>query len=110
MCLPNSEIIFKLQLEYTQKPLPIAKKVNSLVTLILDQSSKFRYHEDMWNEKDCSHEDVGMTVKELNSDQLTKITQLPEYLLETPITHMSQDDVLYRCIESMVNISAYPSS
>jgi hypothetical protein len=38
------EIIFKLQQEYTPKPLPISKKVNSLVTLTLDQEGKVRYH------------------------------------------------------------------
>ena len=34
------EIIFKLQQEYRPKPMPIAKKVNSLVTLTLDQDGK----------------------------------------------------------------------
>jgi hypothetical protein len=38
------EIIFKLQQEYTPKPMPIAKKVNSLVTLTLDAEGKVRYH------------------------------------------------------------------
>jgi hypothetical protein len=38
------EIIFKLQQEYTPKPMPIAKKVNSLVTLTLDGEGKVRYH------------------------------------------------------------------
>jgi len=38
------EIIFKLQQEYTPKPMPIAKKVNSLITLTLDQEGKVRYH------------------------------------------------------------------
>jgi hypothetical protein len=38
------EIIFKLQQEYTPKPMPIAKKVNSLVTLTLDKEGKVRYH------------------------------------------------------------------
>jgi hypothetical protein len=38
------EIIFKLQQEYTPKPMPIAKKVNSLVTLTLDKDGKVRYH------------------------------------------------------------------
>lgn len=40
----SDEIIFKLQQEYTPKPLPIAKKVNSLVTLTLDSEGKVRYH------------------------------------------------------------------
>ncbi|KNG46048.1 hypothetical protein TW65_07245 [Stemphylium lycopersici] len=34
------EIIFKLQQEYTPKPMPVAKKVNSLVTLTLDGEGK----------------------------------------------------------------------
>lgn len=38
------EIIFKLQQEYTPKPVPVAKKVNSLVTLTLDEEGKVRYH------------------------------------------------------------------
>jgi hypothetical protein len=40
----SDEIIFKLQQEYTPKPMPIAKKVNSLVTLTLDGQGKVRYH------------------------------------------------------------------
>jgi hypothetical protein len=38
------EIIFKLQQEYTPKPMPVAKKVNSLVTLTLDKEGKVKYH------------------------------------------------------------------
>jgi hypothetical protein len=38
------EIIFKLQQEYTPKLMPIAKKVNSLITLTLDEEGKVRYH------------------------------------------------------------------
>jgi hypothetical protein len=38
------EIVFKLQQEYTPRPMPIAKKVNSLVTLTLDGEGKVRYH------------------------------------------------------------------
>ena len=68
-------IIFKLQQEYTPKPTPIAKKVNSLVTLTLDGSGKVKYHKDMWNEKDYSHEGLGKILKTLNGDHLTKITQ-----------------------------------
>ncbi|KAF1364638.1 hypothetical protein EJ07DRAFT_98170 [Lizonia empirigonia] len=71
-------IIFKLQQEYTPKPMPIANKVNSLVTLTLDQNGKVKYHKDMWNEKDYSHEGLGKIMKELNGDHLTKITQPPE--------------------------------
>ncbi|KAH7385823.1 hypothetical protein BKA66DRAFT_440985 [Pyrenochaeta sp. MPI-SDFR-AT-0127] len=52
----SDEIIFKLQQEYTPRPIPVPKKVNSLVTLTLDHDGKVRYHKDMWNEKDYSHE------------------------------------------------------
>jgi hypothetical protein len=36
--------------------------------------------QDMWNEKDYSHEGLGKIMKELNGDYLTKITQPPEDL------------------------------
>lgn len=74
------EIIFKLQQEYMPKPLPVAKKVNSLVTLTLDKNGRVKYHKDMWNEKDYSHGGLGMVFKTLNGDHLTKITQPPESL------------------------------
>ncbi|KAJ4351556.1 uncharacterized protein N0V89_006899 [Didymosphaeria variabile] len=74
------EIIFKLQQEYTPKPMPVPKKVNSLVTLTLDQHNKVKYHKDMWNEKDYSHEGLGKVMKTLNGDYLTKITKPPESL------------------------------
>jgi hypothetical protein len=74
------EIIFKLQQEYTPRVLHVFKAVNSLVTLTLDDSRKVRYHKDMWNEKDYSHEGLGKVMKELNGDHLTKITQPPESL------------------------------
>lgn len=38
------EIVFKLQQDYTPKPMPVAKKVNSLVTLTFDGEGKIRYH------------------------------------------------------------------
>lgn len=74
------EIIFKLQQEYTPKPMPIAKVVNSLVTLTLDEEGKVKYHKDQWNEKDYSHEGLGMWLKTLNGDHLTKITRPPDSL------------------------------
>ncbi len=76
---PN-EIIFKLQQEYTPRVLHTPKAVNSLVTLTLDDQGKVRYHKDMWNEKDYSHEGLGKIMKELNGDHLTKITQPPQSL------------------------------
>jgi hypothetical protein len=48
------EIIFKLQQEYTPKPLPIAKKVNSLITLTLDEEGKVRYHKVRRNFSKCA--------------------------------------------------------
>lgn len=71
------EIIFKLQQEYTPRVLNMSKAVNSLVTLTLDEGGKVRYHKDMWNEKDYSHEGLGKIMKELNGDHLTKITRPP---------------------------------
>jgi hypothetical protein len=76
---PN-EIIFKLQQEYTPRVLHTPKAVNSLVTLTLDDQGKVRYHKDMWNEKDYSHEGLGKIMKELNGDHLTKITRPPDSL------------------------------
>ncbi|KAK5162448.1 hypothetical protein LTR04_003722 [Oleoguttula sp. CCFEE 6159] len=75
-----SEIIFKLQQEYTPRILHFSKPVNSLITLTLDEQGKVRYHKDMWNEKDYSHEGLGKVLKTLNGDYLTKITQPPDSL------------------------------
>lgn len=36
--------------------------------------------QDMWNEKDYSHEGLGKIMKELNGDHLTKITKPPAEL------------------------------
>ncbi|KAG9591084.1 hypothetical protein KCU77_g6701, partial [Aureobasidium melanogenum] len=73
-------IIFKLQQEYTPRLVHFSKPVNSLVTLTLDDQGKVKYHKDMWNEKDYSHEGLGKVMKTLNGDHLTKITQPPETL------------------------------
>lgn len=73
-------IVFKLQQEYTPIVLHKAITVNSLVSLSLDGEGKVRYHKDMWNEKDYSHEGLGKLLKTLNGDQLTKITKPPETL------------------------------
>ncbi|KAK5019862.1 hypothetical protein BJ546DRAFT_1070926 [Cryomyces antarcticus] len=75
-----SDIIFKLQQEYTPRILHFSKPVNSLITLTLDEQGKVRYHKDMWNEKDYSHEGLGKVLKTLNGDYLTKITQPPDSL------------------------------
>jgi hypothetical protein len=56
------------------------KAINSLVSLALDEDGKVRYHKDMWNEKDYSHEGLGKLFKKLNGDKLTHITQPPKSL------------------------------
>lgn len=73
-------IVFKLQQEYTPIVLHKSMTVNSLVSLSLDDQGKVRYHKDMWNEKDYSHEGLGKVFKKLNGDYLTKITQPPKTL------------------------------
>jgi len=75
-----TEIVFKLRQEYTPRVLHTAKTVDSLVSLSLDDRGKVRYHKDMWNEKDYSHEGFGKLMKKLNGDHLTKITQPPDSL------------------------------
>ncbi|CAD0092258.1 unnamed protein product [Aureobasidium vineae] len=67
-------IIFKLQQEYTPRVVHFSKPVNSLVTLTLDDQGKVKYHKDMWNEKDYSHEGLGKIMKTLNGDHLTKVS------------------------------------
>jgi hypothetical protein len=75
-----TEISFKLQQEYTPRILHASKAVNSLVTLTLNDDGKVKYHKDMWNEKDYSHEGLGKVFKDLNGDHLTKITRPPDSL------------------------------
>ena len=74
------EIVFKLQQEYTPKVVRISKPVNSLVSLKLDAEGKVKYHKDMWNGKDYSHEGLGKVMRTLNGDYLTKVTQPPKEL------------------------------
>ena len=71
------KLAFKLKQEYSPRVMPSSKVVNSLVTLTLDEEGKVKYHKDMWNEKDYSHEGLGKVVKPLNGDLLTKITRPP---------------------------------
>lgn len=75
-------LAFKLRQNYSPKltPSSFSKTVNSLVTLTLDEQGKVRYHKDMWNQKDYSHEGLGKLMKTLNGDHLTKITQPPKSL------------------------------
>lgn len=70
----KDRIIFKLQQEYTPRLVHYSKPVNSLITLTLDDQGKIKYHKDMWNEKDYSHEGLGKVMKTLNGDHLTKVS------------------------------------
>ena len=70
-------LVFKQQQEYTPRVAHFSKKVNSLVSLTLDDHGRVKYHKDMWNEKDYSHEGLGKVMKTLNGDHLTKITRPP---------------------------------
>lgn len=69
----DDRIIFKLRQAYTPKIVHLTKEVDSLVTLSLDTDEKVKYHKDMWNEKDYSHEGLGKVMKTLNGDHLTKV-------------------------------------
>jgi len=73
-------LAFKMRQEYKPRLSPAAKEVNSLVTLTLDKEGRVKYHKDQWNEKDYSHEGVGMWLKKLNGDYLTGITRPPKDL------------------------------
>ena len=75
-----TSINFKLRQEYKPKVLQISKPVNSLVTLTLDDHGKVKYHKDMWNQKDYSHEGLGKVFKTLNGDYLTGLTKPPNSL------------------------------
>jgi hypothetical protein len=70
-------IVFKLRQENMPKVLHWSKVVNSLITPALDGAGKVKYHKDMWNDKNDSHEGLGEIMKTLNGDHLTKITQPP---------------------------------
>ena len=71
------KLAFKMKQEYSPRVAPFSKAVNSLVTLTLDEEGKVKYHKDMWNEKDYSHEGLGKVMKTLNGDHLTKIPRPP---------------------------------
>ena len=73
----GTELIFKMKQEYTPRVLRFSKPVNSLVSLTFDGDGKVKYHKDMWNDKDYSHEGLGKIMKTLNGDHLTKITRPP---------------------------------
>lgn len=76
----EDEIIFKNQQEYHPKLWPTSVTINSLISLKLDEHGKVKYHKDMWNAKDYSHEGLGKLFKNLHGDHLTKVTQPPKSL------------------------------
>lgn len=82
----EDRIVYKQQQEYTIRGVHVGKKVNSLISLTLERDAngeeKVRYHKDMWNEKDYSHEGLGRAMKEVNGDWLTKVTRPPGWLKE----------------------------
>lgn len=74
------ELVFKLQQQYTLVGIHVTKVVNSLVSLTMDEEGKVKYHKDMWNEKDYSHDGFGKAWKNLNGSKLTAITKPPKDL------------------------------
>lgn len=63
------ELVWKQRQRYTLAGLRVPKTADSLVSLRLqgkEPDEKVVYHKDMWNEKDYSHEGLGMLVKKLN--------------------------------------------
>lgn len=69
----QTELVFKLRQEYTPRLVHFSKPVNSIVSLIFDEAGgKVKYHKDMWNEKDYSHEGLGKVMKTLNGDHLNE--------------------------------------
>ncbi|KAK6072649.1 hypothetical protein SCUP515_07229 [Seiridium cupressi] len=75
-----SEIVWKMQHEYTPKVLGTPKAVNSLISLGLDDRGKVKYHKDMWNEKDYSHEGLGKFFKTLQADVTPAMSRPPKTL------------------------------
>jgi hypothetical protein len=75
-----SEIVWKMQHEYTPKGISKSKAVNSLISLGLDDQGKVRYHKDMWNEKDYSHEGLGKFFKTLQADVTPVMSRPPKTL------------------------------
>ena len=78
----DDEIVFKLRQRYKLIG-GIGHDVDSLVSLGLAEEegrTVVKYHKDMWNEKDYSHQGFGMLVKKLNGDHLTKVTKPPGHL------------------------------
>lgn len=65
----NDELVWKQRQKYTFAGIRVPKTADSLVSLKLtgkEPDEKVEYHKDMWNEKDYSHEGLGMLIKKLN--------------------------------------------
>lgn len=78
-----AELVFKLRQEYVFQGGVAKKVVDSLVSLGLsgeEGKEVVKYHKDMWNDKDYSHQGVGFLFKKMNGDYLTGVTQPPESL------------------------------
>ncbi|MDI1485832.1 MAG: hypothetical protein OHK93_004021 [Ramalina farinacea] len=73
-------LVFKMQREYTPRIVHFTKSVNSLVSLTLDDQEKVKYHKEMWNHNDYSHQGLGKVMKTLNGDQLTRVTKPPDWM------------------------------
>lgn len=79
----HDELIFKLRQEYVFQGGIAKKVVDSLVSLGVtgdDGKEVVKYHKDMWNEKDYSHQGIGFLFKKMNGDYLTGVTQPPKDL------------------------------
>ena len=79
----KAELVFKLRQEYVFPGGVGRKIVDSLVSLGLGMEEGrevVKYHKDMWNEKDYSHQGIGFWFKKMNGDYLTEVTQPPESL------------------------------
>ncbi|KAI0019152.1 hypothetical protein F4780DRAFT_747906 [Xylariomycetidae sp. FL0641] len=75
------ELVWKQRQRYTFAGIHASKTADSLISLQLEgeePDEKVVYHKDMWNEKDYSHEGLGMLIKKLNGDKLTNITKPSE--------------------------------
>jgi len=75
------ELVWKQRQKYVLVGVPVPKVADSLISLTLEGEApheKVVYHKDQWNEKDYSHEGLGMMIKKLNGDKLTHVTKPPE--------------------------------
>ncbi|RYP50381.1 hypothetical protein DL768_004056 [Monosporascus sp. mg162] len=75
------ELVWKQRQRYTFSGIHVSKTADSLISLKLEgqePDENVVYHKDMWNEKDYSHEGLGMLMKKVNGDKLTFITKPPE--------------------------------